>query len=129
MQLTCLIIEDAAFMREIYHYSLSKCENINIIGEAADGEEALKLLSELKPDIMLLDLVLPMKSGLDVLKEVSLVSPKTKAIVVSSIEDENIIQKAKALGVITYIKKPFTKIDLVNAFEEISKIYSEVENG
>jgi YesN/AraC family two-component response regulator len=73
--------------------------------------------------------VLPVKSGLDVLKEVSLVSPKTKAIVVSSIEDENIIQRAKALGVITYIKKPFTKVDLVNAFEEISKNYSEVQNG
>jgi YesN/AraC family two-component response regulator len=129
MQLTCLIIEDAAFMREIYHYSLLKCENIRVIGEACDGEEALKLLSQFKPDIMLLDLVLPVKSGLDVLKEVSLVSPKTKAIVVSSIEDENIIQRAKALGVITYIKKPFTKVDLVNAFEEISKNYSEVQNG
>lgn len=129
MQLTCLIIEDASFMREIYHYSLAKCENIRIVGEAADGEEAIKLLSELKPDIMLLDLVLPLKSGLDVLKEVSLVSPNTKAIAVSSIEDEKIIQKAKALGVITYIKKPFTKADLVAAFDEISKNYSEVQNG
>lgn len=129
MQLTCLIIEDAAFMREIYHYSLLKCENIKVIGEAADGEEALKLLAELKPDIMLLDLVLPMKSGLDVLKEAALVSPKTKAIAVSSIEDERIISKAKALGVITYIKKPFTKADLIAAFDEISKHYSEVQNG
>ncbi len=129
MQLTCLIIEDASFMREIYHYSLLKCENIRIVGEAADGEEAIKLLSELKPDIMLLDLVLPLKSGLDVLKEASLVSPNTKAIAVSSIEDEKIISKAKALGVITYIKKPFTKADLINAFDEISKHYSEVQNG
>ena len=63
MQLTCLIIEDASFMREIYHYSLINCENIRIIGEAADGEEAMRLLAELKPDIMLLDLVLPLKSG------------------------------------------------------------------
>lgn len=129
MQLTCLIIEDASFMREIYHYSLVNCENIRIIGEASDGEEAMRLLSELKPDIMLLDLVLPLKSGLEILKEVSLVSPNTKAIVVSSIEDEKIISKAKALGVITYIKKPFTKADLINALDEVSRTYSEVQNG
>jgi DNA-binding NarL/FixJ family response regulator len=129
MQLSCLIIEDASFMREIYHFSLRNITGIEIVGEACDGEEALRLLAELKPDIMLLDLVLPLKSGLDVLKEVSLVSPKTKAIVVSSIEDEKIIAKAKALGVITYIKKPFTKSDLLNAIQEVSRNYSEVENG
>ena len=127
--MTCLIIEDAPFMREIYNYSLASCSQIKIIGEATDGEEAMKLLSELKPDIILLDLVLPLKSGLDILKEISLVSPKTKAIVVSSIEDENIIMKAKALGVISYLKKPFTKSDLIDAFDEASKTYAEVQNG
>lgn len=129
MELKCLIIEDASFMREIYRYSLAASPDIVIVGEATDGEEAIKLLAELKPDIMLLDLVLPVKSGLDILRELSLVSPKTKAVVISSIEDEKVILKAKALGVITYIKKPFTKSDLVDAFEEISKNYSEVENG
>ena len=129
MQLKCLIVEDASFMREIYRYALSSCTQIEIIGEAVDGEEAMKMISEYKPDILLLDLVLPLKSGLDILKELSLVSPKTKAIVVSSIEDEQIISKAKALGVITYIKKPFTKADLVDAFNEVSREYSEVQNG
>lgn len=129
MQLKCLIVEDASFMREIYRYALSGCSQIEIIGEAEDGEQAVKMISEMKPDLLLLDLVVPLKSGLDILKEMSLMSPHTKSIVVSSIEDENIIAKAKALGVLTYIKKPFTKADLINAFEEASRNYSEVENG
>ena len=129
MELKCLIAEDASFMREIYRLSLLNCKNIKVIAEAKDGEEAIKLLSDHKPDILLLDLVLPLKSGLEILRELSLVSPKTKVIVVSSIDDEQIILKAKALGAVTYIKKPFTKADLVDAFEEISKHYSEVENG
>lgn len=129
MELKCVIAEDASFMREIYRLSLLNCKNIQVIAEAKDGEEAIKLLSDHKPDILLLDLVLPLKSGLEILRELSLVSPKTKVIVVSSIDDEQIILKAKALGAVTYIKKPFTKADLVDAFEEISKHYSEVENG
>ena len=129
MELKCLIIEDASFMREIYRHALAASPGIVIVGEATDGEEAIRLLSELKPDIMLLDLVLPVKSGLDILRELSLVSPKTKAIVISSIEDEKTIMKAKALGVISYIKKPFTKSDILAAFDEVSKNYAEVENG
>ena len=129
MQLKCLVVEDAEFMREIYRYALSALPHVEIIGEAGDGEEAVKLLSELKPDIMLLDLVLPLKSGLDILKEISLISPTTKIIAVSSIDDERIIAKAKALGVMIYIKKPFTKSDLLKACDEAGKSYSEVENG
>lgn len=129
MQLKCLIVEDAQFMREIYRYALASHPQVEIVGEASDGEEAIKLLSELKPDVILLDLVLPLKSGLDVLKEISLVSPHTKIVVVSSIEDEQIVTKAKALGALIYIKKPFTKADLLKAFDEAGKSYSEVENG
>lgn len=129
MQLKCLIAEDAQFMREIYRYALANHPTVEVIAEASDGEEAIKLLSELKPDVILLDLVLPVKSGLDVLKEISLVSPKTKIVVVSSIEDEQIVAKAKALGALIYIKKPFTKADLLKAFDEAGKTYSEVENG
>jgi DNA-binding NarL/FixJ family response regulator len=129
MELKCLIAEDASFMREIYRLSLQNCKNISIIAEARDGEEAVKLLAELKPDIMLLDLVLPMKSGLEILRELSLISPKTKVVVVSSVDDDHIIAKAKALGAVSYIKKPFTKADLIQAFDEISSVYSEVQNG
>ena len=129
MQLKCLIVEDAQFMREIYRYALASHSQVEIVGEASDGEEAIKLLSELKPDVILLDLVLPLKSGLDVLKEISLISPLTKIIVVSSIEDDQIVTKAKALGALIYIKKPFTKADLLKAFDEAGKSYSEVENG
>lgn len=129
MSIKCLIIEDASFLREIYRYTLAHCPDVTIVGEAVDGEEAAKMISDLKPDLILLDLVLPLKSGLDILKELSIISPKTKAVVVSSIDDEQIIAKAKALGAITYIKKPFTKMDLIQAINEAGQAYSEVQNG
>jgi DNA-binding NarL/FixJ family response regulator len=129
MSIKCLIIEDASFLREIYRYALSHCPDVVVVGEASDGEEAAKMISDLQPDLILLDLVLPLKSGLDLLKEISITSPQTKAVVVSSIDDEQIISKAKALGAISYIKKPFTKMDLIQAINEAGQSYSEVQNG
>ena len=129
MTLKCLIVEDSAFMREIYHYSLRELNNFSIVAEAQDGEEAMKLLAEIQPDILILDLVLPKKNGIDVLRDLPNVSAQTKTIVISSLDDENIIAQAKALGAIVYLIKPFTKLQLVTAIEEISKNYSEVQNG
>ena len=129
MRISCLIVEDADFMREIYRYSLKNCPAINIIGEAVDGAQAMQMIAYHKPDVILLDLVLPLKSGLDILNELSAISPKTKVVVISSIEDENVINKAKALGAINYIKKPFTKAEIIETFNEISRSYSEVQNG
>lgn len=129
MALKCLIVEDSPFMCEIYRYSLSGIPDFNIVAEARDGDEATNLISQIKPDVLILDLVLPKRNGLDVLKALPSLSPATKVIVISSLEDEAIISQAKALGAIVYLTKPFTKAQLVTAIEEISKHYSEVQNG
>ena len=129
MTLKCLIVEDSPFMLEIYHYSLVNHPGVEIVAEARDGESAVKLISEIKPDLLILDLILPLKNGLDILKEMAVLSPDTKTIVISSLEDEATVLKAKALGAIQYLTKPFTKIQLLNAIDEISKEYGEVNNG
>lgn len=129
MALKCLIVEDCAFMQEVYRYTLLDNDEIEIVGYALDGKMAVKLLRELTPDILLLDLVLPDKNGLDVLSEIPFYSPTTKVIIVSSLDDEEIISKAKALGAIEYIKKPFTKQQLLGAIAEVGKNYLEVNNG
>lgn len=129
MGLKCVIVEDSAFLREIYNFSLQNIPGFEIVGEATEGVGALKLIAEVKPDLVILDLVLPEKNGLEVLKEIAVSSPHTKAIVISSLEDETTIAQAKALGAIFYLNKPFTKAALLNAVEEIERSYLEVQNG
>ncbi len=129
MTLKCIIVEDSPFMLEIYRYSLVNHPTIEVVAEARDGEAALKLIAEIRPDLLILDLILPLKNGIEVLNEMAAVSPHTKTIVISSLEDEATILKAKALGAIQYLTKPFTKIQLLNAIDEISKEYAEVNNG
>lgn len=128
MTLKCIIVEDAAFLREVYRYNL-KDQPIEIIDEAADGMDAMIKINKHKPDLIILDLVLPMKSGLDVLKEISRISPNSKCVVISAIDDPEIIRKALALGAISYLAKPFNKAELVNCIEEVTRTYSEVYNG
>ena len=129
MALKCLIVEDAPFMREIYRHLFRDSADIHIVAEADDGEKALKLISELQPELILLDLVLPLKSGLDVLQEVFSISPNSKVLVITSIDDQAILDKARALGAIQCLQKPFTKAQILDAITEVSKTYAEVQNG
>lgn len=128
MKVRCLIVEDAPFLREVYRYSLRN-EDIEIVDEAVDGMDAMVKINQCKPDIILLDLVLPLKNGIDILKEVSRISPASKCIVISSLDEQEVIDKAMALGAIAYLTKPFTKVQLLEAIQMVTKKYSEAANG
>lgn len=128
MKLKCLIVEDVTFIREIYRFSLM-AENYEIVGEAVDGVDALQKIKNLQPDVVLLDLILPLKNGFDVLKESHALSPNSRFLVISSLDDSESMAQAKSLGAIEYLSKPFTKQQLLSALARISQQYSEVQNG
>jgi two-component system chemotaxis response regulator CheY len=128
MLIKCVVVEDAPFLREVYRLSL-RHEAIEIVAEAEDGVEALKLISAHQPDLVILDLVLPLKNGLDVLKELHVHSPLSQCLVVSSLDDEKTIAQAKALGAVAYLTKPFTKAVLIQTIQDMMIPLSEVKNG
>lgn len=128
MKLKCLVVEDVTYIREIYRYILQS-EPYDIIAESADGIDALYKIEALQPDIVILDLILPLKNGLDVLRESHSLSPHSRFLVVSSMNEQNIIDQAKSLGGIEYLVKPFTREQLLSALSRISVAYSEVQNG
>ena len=128
MKLKCLIVEDVSFLREIYRYSLAN-QNYEIVDEASDGVQAVAKIKLHQPDIIILDLVLPLKSGLEVLKESHQLSPNSRFLVVSSLDDQGTIDYAKSLGAIEYLVKPFTKKQLLDSLSRISQQYHEVQNG
>lgn len=127
--MNCLIIEDVAFIREIYCNAILNFTSIKVVGEAATGTEGLKALEVLKPDLLLLDLVLPEMNGIEILQKLSEVSPHTKAVVITSITDQKILTQATALGAIDCLAKPFTKEALIQVLNNVSQYYSEVQNG
>ena len=93
-----LIADDHAIFRDGLRKLLGSDESISIAGEAQNGEECLELLVKLKPDVLLLDLRMPIKNGLTVLAEVNFDTIATRVIVLTAAEDDRDVVSAMRLG-------------------------------
>lgn len=113
-----LIVEDDNMVVNIVTYLLEK-EGFDIL-VAKDGNEGAKAIESEKPDLILMDIILPYKSGLEVTSLAKQKSPKTPIIVISSLGliDET-IQEARDLGVAAVFSKPFLPYELVDKIKSI----------
>lgn len=100
-----LIADDHTLMRSGLRLMLSGQQDIEVVGEAADGNEAIALAEKNLPDIVLLDISMPEMNGLECLKVLSVKCPGTKAILLTMHEDARYIKEGFALGAMGYILK------------------------
>jgi two-component system chemotaxis response regulator CheY len=114
-----LIVDDSAFMRTILKDLIGKTKWAGAeITEAADGDEAITACQAQKPDLILLDIVMPGKNGIEVLKEIGSMQPAV--VIVSSVGQEQVIEQAKSLGAKDYLVKPF---DPKMVIESLNKLF------
>lgn len=113
-----LIVDDAAFMRMMLADILT-AKGHEIVGEAGDGEEALRLYKELKPDLVTMDIVMPEKDGIDAVSEIIKVDPEANIVVISAVGQERLIEKAIRSGARGFIVKPFNPTQVV---KEVNRI-------
>jgi two-component system, NarL family, nitrate/nitrite response regulator NarL len=93
-----LVADDHAIFRDGLRKLLEGSDDVQIIGEASNGNECVKMLAKLKPDILLLDLRMPEKDGLGVLEEINFDSMPTRVIVLTAAEDDRDVVRAMRLG-------------------------------
>ncbi|MFP3871292.1 MAG: response regulator [Candidatus Natronoplasma sp.] len=110
-----LVADDEARMRKLIKHLLSEYD---IAGEAADGEETLEKLDELKPDIITLDIQMPKKDGLEVLSEIE-GEEDVKIIVVSVVAPEELDGDKLKKEVDAYLVKPFKQEELLQAVKDV----------
>jgi len=113
-----LIVDDATFIRNMVKKSLLPTD-FEVIAEAANGLEAIKLFQELKPDIITMDITMRGMDGLTALGEILKSNPEAKVIMLSSMGEEGLIKKAISMGAKDFITKPFKPDRLVNAIRAI----------
>jgi len=103
-----LIVDDSIFIRTILKDFLSKYQDIEIVGAASDGVEALSLIDELRPDVMTLDIEMPKMTGIDVLRKIQNLSHRPKVLMLSSLtsRDASHTRTALALGADDFMLKP-----------------------
>ena len=115
-----IVADDHDIIREGIKTILRKYDEYEIIGEAADGEETLDMVGRLKPDILLLDITMPKKSGLEILEQVQRACHKTKIIIISVHKADAYIMRALKGGVRGYLNKENAADDLLPALRKVT---------
>ena len=120
-KINIIIADDNKEFCDILNDYLSKQEDIVITGIAQDGVEALKLIKEKQPDLVVLDLIMPQLDGLGVLEELDTMDfPMPNIIVLSAVGQDKITQRAMSLGANYYIVKPFDMQVLIKRIRQMS---------
>ena len=120
-KLKILIADDHPLLREGLFYILNKNENFKIIGQAADGQEALNLIRVQKPDIAILDVQMPKLDGFEVAKILIKEKLATKIIFLTMFKDVELIKKVFDLGVKGYVLKENAVNDIVTCIESVAE--------
>ena len=116
-----LIVDDNASTREMLGISLERGGH-EILGEAEDGQSALKAFAELRPEVVFLDIIMPGISGVVVLEEMLKINPAAKIVMLTAVDQDNITMELKSKGAAAIIFKPFSQEDLRKVFERIRPV-------
>jgi response regulator NasT len=118
-----LIAEDEALIRLDLVEMLAE-EGYEVVGEAADGETAVRLAQELRPDLVILDIKMPIMDGLAAAEKISEehIAP---VVILTAFSQRDLIERARAAGAMTYLVKPFQKSDLAPAIEIAMSRFAE----
>ena len=113
MGTTVLIVDDHEQLRALTRQIVAEESALHVVGEAADGAEAMQLIQALRPAIVLLDLVLPQVNGLDVLRWIKEEHPETKVIIMTAHAEDAYCQAAEASGADAFLLKKTLMTDLL----------------
>jgi AmiR/NasT family two-component response regulator len=119
-----LIAEDEALIRLDLREMLIE-EGYDVVGEAADGETAVRLAMDLRPDLVILDIKMPIMDGLAAAEKIAgaQIAP---VVILTAFSQRELVERARAAGAMAYLVKPFQKSDLVPAVEIALSRFSEV---
>ena len=112
-----LVVDDSQFMRlNIINY-LTK-NNIDVVGQAANGSEAIRLYKELKPDIVTMDITMPDMNGVEAVKEIIKMDPNAKIIMCSAMGQQAMVIDAIQAGARDFVVKPFQPERVIEAVKK-----------
>ena len=108
-----LIVDDQLPFREAAHVVFELLDRFEIVGEATSGEEALDVVEEMRPDLVVMDINLPGMSGVDATRRVIAAHPDTVVLLVSTYEANALPHSASASGALAYVHKEHLDADLI----------------
>jgi two-component system chemotaxis response regulator CheY len=114
-----LVVDDAAFTRNMLKKIINKNEYTKVIGEASNGNEAIELYKKLNPDLVTMDLVMPEKGGIETTEELLKIDDNATIVVVSALGQEALVLEAAKKGAKDFIQKPFKSEQVLEVIDRI----------
>jgi DNA-binding NarL/FixJ family response regulator len=115
-----VIVDDHALVREGTHQLLERSEDLEVVGEAGSGEDAVGVLEQLRPDVAIVDVNLPGMSGLELARTVVASLPEVRILVVSAYDDYAYVTEALEIGVGGYLLKHASSQELIDAVRAVA---------
>src|SRR5689334_7318931 len=119
--ITILLADDHNIIRHGIRALLKMEEDFAIVGEAVTGREAIALTEKLAPNVVVMDLAMPLLNGMEAARQISVLCPATKIIVLSAHDDTEHVHRAIAAGAAGYMLKVTAAQDLITAIREVHK--------
>jgi DNA-binding NarL/FixJ family response regulator len=116
-----MLVDDQNLVRKGVRSLLELSEEIEVVAEAVDGAEAIRTIPEVKPDVVLLDMRMPGKSGLDVLRELSETKQLPPTIILTTFDDDELLLAGIQAGARGYLLKDVSLTELVNAVKTVAE--------
>jgi DNA-binding NarL/FixJ family response regulator len=120
-KLTVLLVDDHALVRRGFRRILEDDPEIDVVGEASDGEEAVRVANKARPAVIVMDCALPGMSGLDATRRILETRPDAAILMLSMHAEDTLVRQALASGARGYILKNAIDLDLANAIKRVAK--------
>jgi len=121
MPIRVLIADDALFMRNMIK-DVFGSDEFEVVGEAANGVEAVERYKELKPDITTMDIVMPQKSGIEAVRDIMKLDKEAKIVMCSALGQESLVMEAIEAGAADFIVKPFKPEKVVEVVKKVVQL-------
>ncbi len=121
MGINVIIADDLKFIKLVLRQLVEKA-GFRVVGEASNGEEAVELYQDKRPDVVLMDITMPKMDGLTALKKILELDPEAKIIMCSALGQQSLIVQALQLGAKDFIVKPFREERVITAIKHVLDI-------
>ncbi len=119
--ISVLLAEDHVITRQGIRRLLEDENNVTVIGEANDGEEAVQMVTDLKPDVVLMDIAMPKLNGIEATRQIKLLQPRTAVLILSAYDDDEYVFALLKAGAAGYLLKNVSGNELIRAIQAVYK--------
>jgi DNA-binding NarL/FixJ family response regulator len=120
-RISILLADDHTILRESLRMRLEREPDLTVVGEAEDGRASVTMASQLKPDVVVMDIAMPLLNGLEATRQIKCQCPNVRVLILSQYDNEEYIHQALEAGAMGYILKDAAAVELISAIRSLHR--------